>query len=291
MSVESADVSAHKDVSANKFCQLWGENVVGILQRAAIADVKASASSLTAETASPQGSTDEIALCFTAGGKLCGEVLCVAKVSSALALAQALSSEPIESAVPFGDQHRAAFTKLFQQAAANTASGWKQLTGTEGALELQTLTEIPFPSSRSCTITITATNLPEIGLTIFLAPEFLLSINDQLVSAGAQSSPTSAQLVNTAGPVAPPGNLDLLMDVELAATIRFGEREMRLREVLALMPGAVIELDQHVNEPADLLVAGRMVARGEVVVVDGNFGLRVTEVASRSQRASLVPLA
>jgi len=63
---------------------------------------------------------------------------------------------------------------------------------------------------------------------------------------------------------------------------------MLLRDVFALMPGAVVELNQLVNEPAALLVAGRVIARGEVVVVDGNFGLRVTEVASRGQRAELL---
>jgi flagellar motor switch protein FliN/FliY len=87
-----------------------------------------------------------------------------------------------------------------------------------------------------------------------------------------------------------PLNLELLLDVELQATIRFGEKEMLLRDVLGLMPGAVIELNQMVNEPASLLVAGRLIARGEVVVVDGNFGLRVTEVTSRGQRAELLHL-
>jgi flagellar motor switch protein FliN/FliY len=87
-----------------------------------------------------------------------------------------------------------------------------------------------------------------------------------------------------------PLNLELLLDVELQATIRFGEKEMLLRDVLGLMPGAVIELNQMVNEPASLLVAGRLIARGEVVVVDGNFGLRVTEVTSPGQRAELLHL-
>jgi flagellar motor switch protein FliN/FliY len=57
------------------------------------------------------------------------------------------------------------------------------------------------------------------------------------------------------------------------------------------MPGSVVELNQLVTEPAELLVAGRLVAKGEVVVVDGNFGLRVTEVVSRSQRAAMLEIA
>jgi flagellar motor switch protein FliN/FliY len=87
-----------------------------------------------------------------------------------------------------------------------------------------------------------------------------------------------------------PSNLELLLDVELDATIRFGRHEMLLRDILGLMPGVVVELDQLVNEPAELLVAGRLIARGEVVVVDGNFGLQVTEVASDRLRAEVLQM-
>jgi len=83
-------------------------------------------------------------------------------------------------------------------------------------------------------------------------------------------------------------NLGLLFNVQLEATIRFGGRQLLLRDILSLSPGSVIELDRQVSDPAELLVAGRLVARGEVVVVDGNFGLRVTELTNTSQRSELV---
>lgn len=73
-------------------------------------------------------------------------------------------------------------------------------------------------------------------------------------------------------------NLDLLMDVELAVTLRFGSRRLLLREILDLNAGAVINLDRQVPEPVDMLLDGRVVARGEIVVIDGTYGLRVTEV-------------
>ncbi len=72
------------------------------------------------------------------------------------------------------------------------------------------------------------------------------------------------------------------MDVELAVTLRFGSRRMLLREVLDLVPGSVVDLDRQVDEPVDVLLDGRLLARGEVVVLDGNYGLRVTEVAPAS---------
>lgn len=80
------------------------------------------------------------------------------------------------------------------------------------------------------------------------------------------------------------GNYDLLLEVELDAQVRFGSRELELKELLELGPGDVLELDRHVADPADLIVGGRIVARGEVVLVDGNFGLRVTEVAEPVRR-------
>jgi flagellar motor switch protein FliN/FliY len=78
--------------------------------------------------------------------------------------------------------------------------------------------------------------------------------------------------------------MNLLCDLELDATLQFGSREVPLREVLELGPGDVVELNRHVSEPVDLVVGDRIIARGEVVVVSGNFALRVTEVATPQMR-------
>lgn len=80
------------------------------------------------------------------------------------------------------------------------------------------------------------------------------------------------------------GNLDLLLDVELAVTLRFGSRRAPLREILELSPGAVLELNREIQEPVDLLLNDRVIARGDVVVVDGNYGLNITDVISPEQR-------
>jgi flagellar motor switch protein FliN len=84
-------------------------------------------------------------------------------------------------------------------------------------------------------------------------------------------------------PALSPG-LELLLDVELEASLRFGCREMPLGEILDLGPGDVVQLDRHVSDPVDLIVGDKIVARGEVVLVNGNFGLRVTEVAAPRKR-------
>jgi flagellar motor switch protein FliN/FliY len=83
---------------------------------------------------------------------------------------------------------------------------------------------------------------------------------------------------------AQPSARDLLLEIELDATLQFGSRELALKDVLALSLGDVLELDRHVTEPVDLVVGDRIVARGEVVIVDGNFALLVTEVAEPQLR-------
>lgn len=79
--------------------------------------------------------------------------------------------------------------------------------------------------------------------------------------------------------------IDLLMDVSLRLTVELGRSSMTVEEVLALGPGSVIELDKLAGEPVDVLANDRLIARGEVVVVDENFGVRVTEIMSPRSRA------
>ena len=107
---------------------------------------------------------------------------------------------------------------------------------------------------------------------------------------GLPSAPASASAPVSAPSIPPlpppplsPG-LELLLDVELEASLRFGCREMPLGEILDLGPGDVVQLDRHVSDPVDLIVGDKIVARGEVVLVNGNFGLRVTEVAAPRKR-------
>lgn len=75
-----------------------------------------------------------------------------------------------------------------------------------------------------------------------------------------------------------PRDLRLLADVPLELSVQLGRARLPLRELLALAPGSVLELDRTAGEPVDVLVNGRLIARGEVVVVDGDFGVRISEI-------------
>jgi len=114
-----------------------------------------------------------------------------------------------------------------------------------------------------------------------------IQVYDQMQSRAGQRLPEPPPQPAAAEPALPssltPG-LALLLDVELEASLRFGSREMPLSEILELGPGDVVQLDRHVSDPVDLIVGDKIVARGEVVLINGNFGLRVTEVAEPRRR-------
>jgi flagellar motor switch protein FliN/FliY len=114
------------------------------------------------------------------------------------------------------------------------------------------------------------------------AISLLLQLSEQLVgrlTAGeSELSSPEPKLIRPPAPANSTNNLDLLLDVPLAVTLRFGARQMPLREILELASGSVIELDRQAEDAVDLLLDERLIARGQVVVIDGCYGLRVTEV-------------
>lgn len=83
---------------------------------------------------------------------------------------------------------------------------------------------------------------------------------------------------------APEVNLDLILDVGVTLALEVGRTRIKVRDLLQLSQGSILELDRLAGEPLDVLVNGVRVGRGEVVVVNDNFGLRLTEVASPSER-------
>ncbi len=97
---------------------------------------------------------------------------------------------------------------------------------------------------------------------------------------GSAARARFAPLVEAPAPAARSG-IDLLAGLQMNVTVELGRTELTVAEVLGLGPGSVIELDRIAGEPVDILVNDRLIARGEVVVVDENFGIRVVEVVRR----------
>ena len=104
-----------------------------------------------------------------------------------------------------------------------------------------------------------------------------------LLADGAPGSAVEATLalqVTLPAPRAARGSLELLRHVAMEVTVEIGRTRMTVQELLSLHPGEVVELDRAASAPADLLVNGTLIARGEVVVVDEDFGLRISEIVS-----------
>jgi flagellar motor switch protein FliN len=114
---------------------------------------------------------------------------------------------------------------------------------------------------------------------------FAILVRDEVRAPKPAAQPPAPPASTPAPPPsAMSAGIELLLDVELEAALRFGCKELPLSEILDLGPGDVVQLDRNVADPVDLIVGDKIVARGEVVLVNGNFGLRVTEVASPRKR-------
>ena len=98
--------------------------------------------------------------------------------------------------------------------------------------------------------------------------------------AGGEHQATFALQVTLPATHTQRGSLDLLRHVAMEVTVEIGRTRMTVQELLSLHPGEVVELDRAASAPADLLVNGTLIARGEVVVVDEDFGLRISEIVT-----------
>ena len=107
---------------------------------------------------------------------------------------------------------------------------------------------------------------------------------DAPAAGGTQYAPD--ELKSRAGDASPHGdvNLDLVLDVPVNVSLSVGATDMSIRDLVRLVEGSVVQLDRQADEPMDVLVNGTLVARGEIVVVDDRFGVRLTEVVSPLER-------
>jgi flagellar motor switch protein FliN len=259
-----------------EYVKLWADSFSQVLGQMAGAPLPCVAMTQAPPDLSAAGEADLWAVCVSSGA-LRGEMSLHVSPEVALRFAQILMSEP-PSPAEVTAEHREAAVECFRQVAGIAASAIK---GRWGEVQLR-LDPAPGPPSWPAS----ATDWLRVG------EEGPQALSLELQLSAALTAALRAEKPETPPPAALPplspaqavaeneGKLDLLMDVELAMTMRFGGRRLLLHEILDLTPGAVIELDRQVQDPVDLLLDGRLVARGEVVVMDGNYGLRVTEVVT-----------
>jgi flagellar motor switch protein FliN len=298
----------------NAFVQAWIDSLAQVLGQ-----IRGSPLPWVALEEAPPSLKDDLGpddlwiLCACSSG-LRGELSLRIPAASTLRLAQIFLNEPptppvevttevaaevtpeaaVEPAAKPTDENREAVVELARQVAGLVATSLQAAWG-EVQLRLDAAPGAPsWPASSTHWLHASADSgtLIEIHLSAALVAGLRAEKTEKsevavsMSAAPASPSPVpTTQVPLTAVPLAADesrAKLGLLMDVELALTLRFGSRRLLLREVLDLNPGAVVELDRKVEEPVDVLLDGRLVARGEVVVMNGNYGVRVTEVAPDS---------
>jgi len=227
----------------------------------------------------PAPAEGDLWILVSALGSLRGEMGIRVPAGSVVRLAQFFTGETAAAVdLAVTGEHRDAVLELLRQTSGLVVTGAKTNWG-EIQLHLDFTPASPsWPSSYTAWLRLDRPGevIVEVHCSVALtaALDSEPSESSPAVPVPPLAAPTQAPSTEEA-----PVHLELIRDVELAVTLRFGSRRLLLREVLDLNPGSVIELDRAVHEPVDLLLDGRVIAQGEVVVVEGNYGLRVTEVA------------
>ncbi len=120
-----------------------------------------------------------------------------------------------------------------------------------------------------------------------LNEQFAIVLNDRLYNTLAQNAsaaPSSDEGERVARVEGELKNINLIMDVRLPIRVRIGNKKMLLKDVLTMDIGSVVELNQLANDPLEILIGDKRVAYGEVVIVDGNFGVQITEIGTKKER-------
>ena len=198
---------------------------------------------------------------------------------------KAAGLESVES-----DEARNTWIEILNQALSAVARAIGGVVGTEVACEpgSERSPAAEVQEWASIQLTFAETALPPIRLGIGAA------------LAAALASPAPSETAASAAPaihdpraqgvaIKSSRTMDLLLDVELPVSISFGKTCLPLRDVLKLTTGSIVELNRTASDPVDVLVNQRLVARGEVVVVEGNYGIRIQEIASRQDRLRSIP--
>jgi flagellar motor switch protein FliN/FliY len=263
-----------------EYMQIWSESFSQVVGQIKGLAVPSSVSSAAPADLPPAAEGDLWAIVTSSGG-LRGEMSLRLAPATVLRLAQALMSEPDAPEMELTGDHREAAVELLRQVSGVVATSAKARWG-EIQLRVE-LASAPPSWQPAAPFWLRAGEEGPAGMMLEfgLSAALVVELREKVEAAKA-----AATVAAPSGPSAPAaevgqasGALDLLMDVQLGLTLRFGSRQMLLREVLDLNPGAVIELDRKVADPVDLLLDGKLVARGEVVVINGDYGLRVTDVS------------
>ena len=178
------------------------------------------------------------------------------------------------------DSARSTYLEVIQQGLSGVSGALSSLVGREVACSVGSA-EPPSELGECYSFEIT---FGEHSIALFAVfSKTLSALSDKRAGANAVDAPRSPQ-VRPAQDTRPANSIDLLLDVELPVSISFGRAQLALKDVIKLTTGSIVELNRAISEPVEVIVNNCVIARGEVVVVEGNFGIRIKEVISRQER-------
>ena len=228
-----------------------------------------------------------------AGGAIRGEMTLRRPVASGASLARKFLGETdaaetateAPSAESISAESKEALEELLRQVAGLAATALAPSAGGEVQLHLSA-SAAPSWSSDAIVCFQTANAAAAGSPTAHEIIAFEIQVSPALAAELQPRDQPAERPQESSLPQAPPSSsYRRLMDVGLDVKLRFGSRRMLLRDVLALSAGVVVELDNKLHSPVDLLLDGRLIAQGEVVVVDGKYGLRITGVVDPAPAA------
>jgi flagellar motor switch protein FliN len=215
-----------------------------------------------------------VSLKLVCSGGLAGDAFLAVPSGDALTLAATFLAMPKPESQELTGEYQEAFLELFRQVSGQAATKLGSVAGESVSIECSIAASDD--SAHQVETLQFSGNAGSISMKISVSSKLIDSASQKLQPrsepAAASEEPTSEAAAEDTR------NLELVMGVKLDLTLRFGQRGLTLREVLDLNSGSVVELDRNIHEPVELLLGDRTIARGEVVIVDGNYGLRVTEV-------------
>jgi flagellar motor switch protein FliN/FliY len=283
----SSEISPSASGGTKVYLSAWTASACDVLE-------KITGTPFTAVDLTPQEVTEEaetlrgkgVWLRFTVGKALGGEQSFGISKSDALHLAQILMGEPSDLTRDFSGEYQDALAELFRQFAGTAALALKPGVGGEVSFEWAGYGPGNWKPQVQWGFRLKSEGAAQFLLVILLDPDLGESLASGHSGKAAPAFAASKRRDPPTSAAATTGkrNINLLLDVELPVALRFGKREMPLRDILELSAGAVVELDQKILEPVELLVGGKVVAHGEVVVSDGHYALRVTEVLNPLER-------
>lgn len=211
----------------------------------------------------------------TAGGGARGEMTLRLPSAVGVRFAQMFMGKTEPASSDLTAEHKEALEELLRQVAGLAATALASSLG-EVQIHVAASSAPSWPAAAAVHLRSPSDAASPLSVEIQISAALLSALQ----SRSPEQSPSSFLRSNSLSSSTPPpsGSYERLMDVGLEVKLRFGSRRMVLRDVLTLSAGVVVELDRNLQAPVDLLLDGRIIAQGEVVVVDGKYGLRITEV-------------